>query len=225
MQHRMEWLERQHAVEKERTRIAKDIHDDLGSRLTRMMLLGQRTQEDIANPEKLATYAEKIIESAVKTMQTMDEIVWAVDPKKDTLDGLIGYINQYAREFLEETQIKCRLEMPTKVSSLVIPAEVRHELFLVLKEALNNAVKHARTSEVHLSLIEVSGVITIIVEDNGCGFDCTKTSGGENRNGLDNMRNRIEKLGGDFSLSTAPGQGTKLKFTVTVDSTGSSAAA
>ena len=217
MQRRMEWLEREHAVEKERTRIAKDIHDDLGSRLTRMMLLGRRTQEDINNPEKLAVYAKRIVDSAVSTMRTMDEIVWAVDPKKDTLDGLIGYINQYASEFFEDTQIKCRLTMPAEVSLLVIPAEVRHELFLALKEALNNAVKHARTSEVRLSLTEARGVITLMVEDNGCGFDDDKISSAAKGNGLDNMRKRMEKLGGDYTLTTAPGQGTRLKFVITLD--------
>ena len=217
----MDWLEREHAIERERARIAKDIHDDLGSRLTRMMLLGRRTQEDIASPEKLAVYAKKIVDSAVSTMQTMDEIVWAVDPKKDTLDGLIGYINQYAREFFEDTSIKCRLEMPAQVSPLIIPADVRHELFLVLKEALNNVVKHAHASEVRLFLAENGGTITVMVEDDGCGLNHRKPGPDMDGYGLDNMRRRIDKLGGVFSLATNPsGKGTTLKMTVNVHAPG-----
>ena len=89
---------------------------------------------------------------------------------------------------------------------------------MVLKEALNNVVKHAHTSEVRLFLGEAAGVITITVEDDGCGFDNHQPDAGENGNGLDNMRKRIEKLGGTFSLTTEPGRGTKLKFVVAVDS-------
>ncbi len=179
-----------------------------------MMLLGRRAQEDIGSPDKLAVYAKKIVDSAVSTMQTMDEIVWAVDPKKDTLDGLIGYINQYAREFFEDTSIKCRLEMPSQVSSLAIPANVRHELFLVLKEALNNIVKHAHATEVRLFLAESDGLITVTVEDDGCGLD-HKPGHETNGYGLDNMRRRMDKLGGDFSLAAnTPGKGTTLKVSV-----------
>ena len=105
-------MERQHAVERERGRIAKDIHDDLGSSLTRIMMLGERTHEDIGRPEELAVHAGKIVTSARAAVQALDEIVWAVNPENDTLDGLVGYLNQYANQFFEGTNVKCRLEMP-----------------------------------------------------------------------------------------------------------------
>lgn len=214
MQRELEQLERQNAVEKERARIAKDIHDDLGSRLTRMMLLGQRVQEDAASPDKLIVHARKMVDSAVNTMQIMDEIVWAVDPQKDTLNGLVGYIGQYANEFLEGTHIRCRLEMPVQVPSVVIPAEARHELFLALKEALNNAAKHAQASEVHVALRIFDSTVTIVVEDNGCGI----RNGHSDRkgSGLENMVKRMEKLGGECRITTAPGAGTKVQLTLKV---------
>ncbi len=108
--------QREAALE-ERARIAKDIHDELGSSLTRIMLLGERVQEDIAKPDELAAHARRIVSSARATVQSMDEIVWAVDPKKDTLNALVGYINQYANEFFEGGGIRCRPEMPIELAS------------------------------------------------------------------------------------------------------------
>lgn len=218
MQRKLELLKQQHAVERERVRIAKDIHDELGSSLTRIMLLGQRTQEDIANPGELAVHADRIVNSARTTVQSLDEIVWAVDPKKDTLEGLVGYINQYVNQFFDGTHLRCRLEMPVNSSHLVLPAEVRHNLFLVVKEALNNVLKHSHTSEVRVRLTEAASTVTITIEDDGCGFHADKISNGRRGHGLENMRKRIENLGAEFCLITAPGQGTKLKFTIKVDS-------
>lgn len=212
----LELLEQQHAVERERGRIAKDIHDELGSSLTRIMLLGQRTQEDIANPKELAVHAGRIVNSARTTVQSLDEIVWAVDPKKDTLDGLVGYISQYVTQFFEGTEIRCRLELPVNTSSLILPAEVRHNLFLGIKEALNNALKHSHATEVRVRLTEASGTVTIAIEDDGRGFEVGKSNGSRKGNGLENMRKRMENLGAEFLLVSAPGRGTKLSFAIHV---------
>lgn len=218
LQRKLELLRQQHAVERERGRIAKDIHDELGSSLTRIMLLGQRAQEDVANPSELATHAKRIVASARTTVQSLDEIVWAVDPKKDTLDGLIGYINQYANQFFEGAHVRCRLEMPVNSSSLTLPAEVRHNLFLVVKEALNNVLKHSHAKEVRVRLTETDGAVEIAIEDNGRGFSAGNVNCVRKGNGLDNMRKRVEGLGGIFSLTSMPGQGTSLKITVKMDS-------
>ncbi|HEV2331426.1 MAG TPA: two-component regulator propeller domain-containing protein [Verrucomicrobiae bacterium] len=217
MQRELQRLGRQNAVEKERSRIAKDIHDDLGSRLTRMMLLGQRVQEDAGSPEKLIAHARKMVDSAVNTMQIMDEIVWAVDPQKDTLNGLVGYIGQYANEFLEGTRIRCRLEMPVDVPAMVVPAEARHEVFLALKEALNNAARHAQATEVRIAASVSGGRVTIVVEDNGCGFRNGHSDPKAKGNGLENMAKRMEKLGGKCAIKTRPGAGTQITLTLRVN--------
>jgi signal transduction histidine kinase len=218
MQRKLETLKRQHAVERERGRIAKDIHDDLGSSLTRIMMLGERTREDMGRPEELAVHAGKIVTSARAAVQALDEIVWAVNPENDTLDGLVGYLNQYANQFFESTNVKCRLEMPARLSRLALPAEVRHDLFLVVKEALNNVFKHAQASEVRVRMAESATGVEIAIEDNGRGFEPGAVTTGRRGNGLENMRKRMENLGGGFRLTSAPGRGTKLSFTVQVDS-------
>jgi signal transduction histidine kinase len=205
--------QREAALE-ERTRIAQDIHDDVGSSLTFITMLGEQCREDIAKPPELAIHTEKIVSYARATVQALDEIVWAVNPKNDTLDALVGYLNQYASQFFEGTSVRCRLDVPEALSSLVLPAAVRHDLFLVVKEALNNVLKHAQASEVSVAIAESAGVLEIAIEDNGCGFDAASSGGSRAGDGLNNMRTRMAKIGGGFSLASLPRQGTKLRLTV-----------
>jgi ligand-binding sensor domain-containing protein/signal transduction histidine kinase len=212
MQRKLELLEQRHALEKERGRIAKDIHDDLGSSLTRIMMLGERAEEGLGKREDVEVHVRKIVDSARHTVQSLDEIVWAVNPENDTLEGLVEYITHYADEFFENTDVGCRLEMPVEMP-LALPAEVRHDLFLAVKEAFNNILKHSRATEVRVRVSEAAGEVQIVIEDNGRGFDLHAGVNGRQGNGLKNMRERIEGLGGRFELISAPGQGTKIKFT------------
>jgi ligand-binding sensor domain-containing protein/signal transduction histidine kinase len=222
LQRKLELLQQQAAVEKERGRIAKDIHDDLGSSLTRIMMLGERVAEDINKPDALAGHVDKIVTSARATVQAMDEVVWAVNPENDSLDGLIGYINQYATQLFENTKVRCRLEMPQFSPRLTLPAEVRHDLFLAVKEALHNVLKHAGASEAHVKVWETEGRVEITVSDNGCGFDPVSHNRNGNGNavrsghGLANMRKRMEEIGGEMKVVAAAGLGTQIRFGVTV---------
>jgi signal transduction histidine kinase len=210
----MELLEQQHAIEKERGRIAKDIHDDLGSSLTRIMMLGERAQEEMTGNPEIASHVGKIVTSARSTVQSMDEIVWAINPENDTLDGLVGYISQYANQFFEGTQIRCRLEVPVDLPSTVVAAEVRHHFFLVIKEALNNVLKHSGASEVRVEVQLDAERIQVLIEDNGCGFEESRPGAGRKGNGLQNMRKRMSALGGEMSLISMRGKGTRLKCSV-----------
>jgi signal transduction histidine kinase len=202
------------AALEERTRIARDIHDDVGSSLTFIMMLGEQCREDIAKPRELAIHTDKIVTYARGTVQALDEIVWAVNPRNDTLDALVGYLNQYASQFFESTNVRCRLDVPETLSSVVLPAEVRHDLFLVVKEALNNVLKHAQASEVSVAITESAGVLEIAIEDNGCGFDAATSAQSRPGDGLKNMRVRMAKIGGESLVASLPGQGTKLRLTV-----------
>jgi ligand-binding sensor domain-containing protein/signal transduction histidine kinase len=217
MQRKLELLERRHAIEKERGRIAKDIHDDLGSSLTRIMMLGERAEEGLVNQEDVGFHVRKIVNSARDTVKSLDEIVWAVNPENDSLDGLIEYISHYADEFFENTNVNCRLEMPLQLPRLTLPADARHDLFLVVKEAFHNVLKHAGATEVRVRATESAGVAQIIVEDNGCGFSVNGNGSGRKGNGLENMRRRVAGLGGRFSVATTPGKGTKLTITAGLD--------
>jgi signal transduction histidine kinase len=217
MQRKLELLEQRHAIEKERGRIAKDIHDDLGSSLTRIMMLGERAEEGLVKQEDVGAHVRKIVNSARDTVQSLDEIVWAVNPENDSLDGLVEYISHYADEFFENTNVHCRLEMPLQLPGLALASDARHDLFLAVKEAFHNILKHSRATEVRVCVSESDGLAQIVVEDNGCGFTVNGSGNGNGPgrkgNGLENMRRRVAALGGQFSVITAPGQGTKLTFT------------
>jgi ligand-binding sensor domain-containing protein/signal transduction histidine kinase len=216
MQRKLALLEQRAAIEKERGRIAKDIHDDLGSSLTRIMMLGERAGEDLDKRESLGVHVGKIVTTARRTVQALDEIVWAVNPANDTFEGLVQYISHHTDEFFENTSVSSRLEMPEALPAFVLPAEVRHDLFLVVKEAFNNVLKHAHASEVRVRVSGDDTAVTIEIEDNGCGFEPAKNGGGRVGNGLTNMRKRIEGLGGELCLSSAPSEGTKLRVRVKV---------
>jgi ligand-binding sensor domain-containing protein/signal transduction histidine kinase len=210
---RLELSEQRHAIEKERMRIAKDIHDDLGSSLTRIMMLGERTEEGLSKQEDVRVHVGKIVASARGTVQALDEIVWAVNPENDTLEGLASYISHYADEFFENTNISCRLEMPVKLPAVQLKAEVRHDLFLVVKEAFNNSLKHSGASVVRVRVSSDGGAVHLAIDDNGCGFKLNGHGAGRKGNGLENMRRRSESLGGQFSVVSAPGQGTQVGLT------------
>jgi signal transduction histidine kinase len=218
MQRKLQLLQQRHAVEKERGRIAKDIHDDLGSSLTRIMMLGERVEEGLSRREDIAPQVSKIVASARHTVQSLDEIVWAVNPENDTLNGLLEYIGHYANEFCENTRLNCRLELPAELPEFNLAAEVRHNLFLVVKEALHNALKHSAATEVRVEAAVKGAVLEILVADNGRGFDLNASNEGRQGNGLPNMRKRMEHLGGHCEISSAPKQGTSLKLVLKLDS-------
>ena len=159
-----------HAIERERSRIASDIHDDLGSSLTRIMMIGERAEEGLVNGEDVGGHIRKIVASSRHTVQVLDEIVWAVNPENDTLDGLIGYVGHYLHEFFESSNISCRLEVPMELPACTLPAEVRHNLFLVVKEALSNVLKHSNATEVRVQIAVDSLRMQIEIQDNGNGF-------------------------------------------------------
>ncbi|HEU5126126.1 MAG TPA: two-component regulator propeller domain-containing protein [Verrucomicrobiae bacterium] len=214
MQRKLELLKQQHAIERERGRIARDIHDDLGSSLTRIMMLGERVQDEKDNRDELEIHVKKIVNCARETVQTLDEIVWAVNPENDTLDGLVAYINQYTSQFLESANITCRLEMPAEISTIRLSAEVRHDLFLTVKEALGNILKHSRATEVRVQISHNADSIEIVIEDNGCGFAENTNGSGRKGHGMENMRRRSENCGGKISVSSVSGKGTRITIRV-----------
>jgi signal transduction histidine kinase len=218
LQRELALAEQRHAVERERGRIAKDIHDDLGSSLTRIMMLGHSAEEGLTRRQDVGAQVQKMVHSAHSTVQALDEIVWAVNPQNDTLDGLVAYIGHYADELFENSSIHCRLEIPFELPALFLAAEVRHNLFLVVKEAFHNVLKHSGASEAHLRIAATTRSLEIEIEDNGCGFESgIHRDGGRKGNGLENMRKRISSLGGQMEMASAPGQGTKLTFRVEFD--------
>jgi signal transduction histidine kinase len=212
MQRQLESLERQRAIEEERMRIAHDIHDDLGGSLTQITYLGEMAKRDLAKPAEAAAHVSKITESARQTVRALDEIVWAVHPEHDRLDHLTLYLWQFAEEFFQATPVRCRVEAPAEMPACFIPADMRHGIYLMVKEAFNNTLKHATASEVRLRFTFDRSVLAISVEDNGRGF--VLDSSGSFDNGLDNMKRRVEELHGQLSVAGGVGKGTQLTFSV-----------
>jgi signal transduction histidine kinase len=211
---RFERQEQAHAVELERARIARDFHDDLGACLSHMIVLSELVKVDKAQPSEIEIHAAKIGSTARKAVQGLGTIVWAVNPRNDTLDSLVQYISQYAYDFCEAPQIACHLDLPTEVPPIPLTAEIRHNLFMVVKEALNNVLKHSCASEVHLRLTLQDAVLEIQVEDNGCGFE-TNTTSGSGRSGLTNMRQRTKMIGALLFIESQPGKGTSIRVQMT----------
>src|SRR6185312_16827411 len=152
------------------------------------------------------------------TVQALDEIVWAVNPENDTLNGLVAYIGHYADEFFENAGMGCRLEIPVDLPAVPLPAELRHNLFLLVKESFNNALKHSQGSEVRVGVAVDAATLRIVIQDDGSGFDPGKPADGRRGNGLENMRKRAEHLGGRCEILSAAGEGTTLEFVVPLNS-------
>jgi len=211
----VERLKQQQAVERDRARIAKDIHDDLGAGLTQIGLLTELTRR--ASPEALGGRLNQISETARDLTGAMDEIVWAVNPRNDTLDALAVYLCKFSQEFLSVAGIRCRLDVPVQLPAHPLTAETRHNLFLALKETLNNIVKHARATEVCLKLVPGPDNFTVVITDNGRGLPVNGPAATEpgriaGGNGLANLGKRLQAIGGSATISSTPGQGVVVGF-------------
>ena len=222
MRRRVERAERQRDIELERTRIARDIHDDLGAQLTRITMMSESARGDMANPGRAAAGLQKIYDTARELTRSMDEIVWAVSPRHDTLESLATYLEKFAQDWLATAGLRCRLDLPLQFPDWHLTSEVRHNVFLAFKEALHNAVKHSGASEVLIRLTLGEAFFQLAVEDNGRGFvagektAAVSTTPGRpaSGNGLGNMRRRLEAISGRCEIKSSPGAGTKAIFFV-----------
>jgi len=217
MRRKLEAAQRQQAIERERARIAKDIHDHLGANLTRISLLSQSAHGELENPARAATQLERIYETSRELTRALDEIVWAVNPQHDTLDSLASYLGNFAQEYLGSIGLRCRLDVPLQLPHWPITAEMRHNVFLAFKEALHNIVKHSGASEVLVSLVTDHQGFQLLARDNGKGFDPAAVTPRPGRgNGLKNMQQRLEKLGGRCDIHSTVGAGSEVRFSVPV---------
>jgi ligand-binding sensor domain-containing protein/signal transduction histidine kinase len=202
----------QEALERERARIARDLHDQLGANLTQVALLGEMAEADKNSPEEIESHAKQISETARETTHSLDEIVWAINPSNDTLEGLANYACKYAQEYLALAALRYRVDLPTQLPPTPIPPPVRHNVFLAFKEAVNNVVKHAQASEVWIRLRLSPEHFILEIEDNGRGIG--NQSAPQNRNGLRNMRKRMDDIRGEFSISSGANGGTIVRLKI-----------
>ncbi|HEX5219321.1 MAG TPA: two-component regulator propeller domain-containing protein [Verrucomicrobiae bacterium] len=209
---RLERLEQQHAIEHERSRIAKDIHDDLGANLTQIVFLSQRAEASHGDLKEAAHWLRLIPATARRTIQSLDEIVWAINPKHDSLESLANYLSQFASEHFNLAGIRCVLDVPMVLPALQLSAELRHHIVLAAREAIQNVVAHAAATEARVSLQLDNEQLRIIIADNGRGFDILSVS--PEGNGLHNMRQRMEEIGGKTEIESQPEQGTTIRLSV-----------
>jgi ligand-binding sensor domain-containing protein/signal transduction histidine kinase len=215
LRRRLERLEMQHATEKERRRIAQDLHDDLGTGISEIMFLSELVRQEQNNsPAQVPSQLANITQKARQLATAMDEIVWTVNPKNDSLPDLASYLCDYAREFLRAANVGCRIDMTESLPTVPLTAQQRHNLFMAVKEALNNAVKHSGAGEVWLRILWSDAVVVVSVEDDGRGFHPAQAQASESGNGLANMQARLEAIGGKAEYSSQPGQGTRVRFTL-----------
>ena len=209
-QARLKKLELAHAMESERSRIAQDIHDDIGAGLTEI----GHTSELVEDPDLPAVearqFAREISVRSRELVASMDEIVWAINPRNDSVKSSVAYFSQYADRLLKNTQLSCRIEIQPDLAELALGSEQRHNLFLGFKEALNNILKHAQAREVRIGAKLDENIFVLSVTDNGVGFEKNLTA--EAQDGLINLQNRLKKIGGSCEIKSRLGQGTKIIF-------------
>jgi signal transduction histidine kinase len=199
-------------LELERARIARDIHDDLGAGLTQLVLQGEVAQTEFPEGSPARVQLDQLCERARAASHALDEVVWAVNSKRDTLWDFTSYLCKYAQNFLGTTPIRCRLDVQTDMPASGLDLPVRRGLLLAVKEALNNAAKHSEASELFLRIhCEVSrSQVVVVVEDNGKGFDAAAV--GTEGNGLTNMQQRLAEMGGECRVFSVPGGGCRVEF-------------
>ena len=206
---RLERLQTLNAIERERLRISQDMHDHVGGMLTQVSQLSDLMLGETGDQELVRHRVERIGDRARAAVQAMDEIVWATNPKNDNLASFAEYVSRYSDEFFEYTRIRCWQEIPATLPALPLRADVRHNVFLAVREAFNNTLKHSHCTEVWLRLKLDGELVTIEVDDNGVGFSPGQTPAG---NGLENFRARLAGEGGRAELISTPGKGTRVRF-------------
>jgi signal transduction histidine kinase len=205
-------LEAKAALDEERARIARDMHDEVGARLSQLAILQDIFAREHALPEGAQKSMHQLAESTRQAVASLDEVVWAVNPKNDTLPSLAGYLEQCATGYLGAVEIACRLDAPFDWPPIEIRAQVRHNLVLAFREALQNVLKHAGATEVMLQLRLDGSDFIVKLADNGRGLP--DEPGGAGKDGLENMSARLAAIGGQCEVRTGAAGGTEVEMRV-----------
>jgi signal transduction histidine kinase len=202
--------ERQRLIEQERSRVAQDLHDELGATLTEVSMLGSLARTPSLPAESKERYLDQLTHVSRSLVATLDEIVWAVNPKYDSVASLASYYSLFAQRFLNLAGIACRLQVADAFPATPLDSRLRHGVFLAFKEALNNAVRHSGATEVRIGMEVVAQELKIVVADNGKGFNVAETAPGSD--GLTGMKRRMDRLGGATVITSQPVRGTTVEL-------------
>ena len=213
----MKRLEQERALERERTRIARDLHDEMGAKLCRISFLSEHARREGAEPVEIREQIKSISDDSREVLHSLDEIVWAVNPQNDTLEHAASYLAQYAQEYFQMTGVECEMTVPAQLPPHPVSSQVRHHLFLAVREALANILKHSGATHAKISMACNHAGFEIVIADDGKGFDAkAKTSDasreGDTHDGLRNMTKRFADVGGRCFIESATGHGTTVRF-------------
>jgi signal transduction histidine kinase len=210
----MDRLKQQRALEQERLRIAHDIHDDLGARATQISLLSAVAGETASSPERARADFDRISKLARELVSALYETVWAVNPENDHLEAQGNYLSQMVTELCEGKSIRCRFHVLDLPNDRLICSQTRHNINMVVKEAVHNVIKHSAATEVTLRMSCEEGILSILIADDGMGFDPGLQAGG---NGLTNMKQRVAAMGGTCRIESSPASGTRVSIRLELD--------
>ena len=217
LRRKLESLRQQQQIERERARIAQDLHDDLGAGLTEISLTSDLASNPLMPEYESRQYTHEIGSRARELVQRMDEIVWAVNPRNDSINSLSVYACQYAQQLLKPLDIACRLDVQPGLPEIPLNAEQRYNFFLAYKESVTNVARHSQAREFHLAISAEKGHLQFIIEDDGRGFAPGNALAGAD--GLRNIRERIERVGGQCEIDSQTGKGTRVSLRVPVNFT------
>ena len=189
------------AQQEERNRISADMHDDLGAGMTTIRLYSELAKNKIG--DRSIPEIEKISSSANELLNKMNAIIWSMSSSNDSLGNMVAYIRSYSLEYFENSGVNCTISIPDDLPNIVVSGEIRRNVFLVVKEALNNVLKHSKATEVNITLQRVSDGLKLFIKDNGVGIDFEKLR--QFGNGLKNMKKRMDDIGIIFSIENNNG--------------------
>jgi ligand-binding sensor domain-containing protein/signal transduction histidine kinase len=223
LQQHLKRLEQERILEQERTRIARDLHDIMGAKLCRISFLSEHARRCEVVTVEHQEEMRSISDDSREVLQSLDEMVWAVNPQNDTLDHLMSYVGQYAHEYFRKTGIEFDLKIPERVPVQPLSSQSRHHLFLAVQEALTNILKHSGATRASIVMICRAADFEIDISDNGSGFDPVSSESNSPSsaagfcNGLGNMRRRLGELGGRCVIASRIGHGTTIQFVLFFD--------
>ncbi len=218
LQLRLKRLEQERALERERTRIAQDLHDEMGAKLCRISFLSEHARRGGTEAGELQNQIASISDAARDVLHSLDEIVWAVNPQNDTIEHVASYLGQYAQDYFQLTGIECEVDLPANLPAYSVSSQARHHLFLAVHEAFTNILKHSGATSARVKMSCDETKFTIVIDDNGSGIraldgkkngEITSATAG---NGLGNMRQRMTDIGGDCRIEPRSGGGTVVRF-------------
>jgi ligand-binding sensor domain-containing protein/signal transduction histidine kinase len=221
LRRRLAGLEQQQAMERERMRIARNMHDEIGSKLTKISFLSERLKVESGQTGPAGDKVDSIATTSRDLLKALDEMVWAVNPRNDTLEQLASYLCHHAREYFHDTPVECDVRVQSELPSWTVSAEFRHNVFLAFEESLSNVLKHARATRVEVHIQVEQKTLRIRVSDNGIGFAPAAPNGdgaAGGRSGLTNMRQHLADVGGRCGIQSQPGQGANVELRVALNS-------